>query len=121
MRVGIATITCLVLALGVVLTSGIRALRDQSLTTIELYAAGLLEAGLLFYVGVRVADLIGGHRPPSLAVAIAYLVGILLVLPVAAALAIAERSRWGPIVLGAGALVVCLLFVRIDQVWVPHG
>lgn len=118
---GIATIVCLVLALGVVLSAGLRSLRNQAVATSELVAAGLLELGVFFYVGVRIADLIGGHRPHSVALAIAYLVGILLVMPVAVALGLAERTRWGPLVLGAGALVVCVLFARIDQVWMPHG
>jgi hypothetical protein len=118
---GIATVICLVLALGTVLATGLRALRNQGIASSELVAAGLLELGVLFYVGVRIADLIGGHRPHSVALAIAYLFGILLVMPVAAALGLAERSRWGPLVLGAGALVVCVLFARIDQVWMPHG
>ncbi len=118
---GIATIVCLVLALVTVLATGVRALRDQTVDTIELAAAGLLELGVLFYVGVRVADLAGGHRPPSLAIAIAYLIGIVLIMPVTVVLGIAERSRWGPVVLGVGALVVCVLFARIDQVWTPHG
>jgi hypothetical protein len=42
-------------------------------------------------------------------------------MPVAGALGLAERSHWGAVVLGAGALVVCVLFARIDQVWRPHG
>jgi hypothetical protein len=117
----IATIACLILALGTVLVTGLRALRDEPVAWIDVVAGGLLELGVLFYVAVRVADLIGGHRPSSLAVAIAYLIGIVLVMPVSAALGIAERSRWGPTVLGAGALVVCVLFARIDQVWRPHG
>ena len=119
--IGIATVVCLVLALGVVVAAGLRALRNQGVETSELVTAGLLELGVLFYVGVRSADLIGGHRPHSMALAIAYLFGILLVMPVATVLGIAERSRWGPTVLVAGALVVCVLFARIDQVWMPHG
>ena len=117
----IATSVCLILALGTVLLSGVRALRDEDVATSELVAAGLLELGVLYYVAVRVVDLIGGHRASSLAVLIAYLVGIVLVMPVAATLAIVEHSRWGPIVLGVGALVVCVLFARIDQLWRPHG
>jgi threonine/homoserine efflux transporter RhtA len=117
----LATIVCLVLALGTVLPCAVKALRDRPVGRLEVTAAGLLEVGVLFYVIVRIADLIGGHRPSSLAVAIAYLIGILLVMPVAAALGIVERTRWGPIVLGVGALVVCVLFARIDQVWRPHG
>jgi hypothetical protein len=115
----VATIVCLALALVTVLVTGYRTLRNQPVARLDIGAGGLLELGVLFYVGVRVADLIGGHRPHSLALAIAYLIGILLVMPVTAVLGIAERSRWGPVVLGAGALVVCVLFARIDQVW--HG
>ncbi len=117
----VATGVCLALALVTVLAGGIRALRDRPVTTIELAAAGALELGVLFYVGVRVAELVGGHRPPSMGLAVAYLVGIVLVMPVAVALGIAERSRWGPLVFVAGALVVAVLFARIDQVWTAHG
>jgi hypothetical protein len=117
----IATIVCLVLALGVVVVTGICALRDRAVAHLELGSAGLLEVGVLFYVITRIADLAGGHRPASLLIAILYLVGIVLVMPVTAVLGIAERSRWGPVVLGVGALVVCVLFARIDQVWKPHG
>ena len=118
---GIATVVCLVLALGVVLVNGVRALRDRPVTTREVGAAGILELGVLFYVVVRVVDLVGGHKPHSMLLAVAYLVGILLVMPVAVALGIAERSKWGPVVVAVGALVVCVLFARIDQVWQPHG
>jgi hypothetical protein len=118
---GLATVVCLVLALGVVLLTGVRALRDRPMSTRELASAGLLEVGVLFYVGVRVADLIGGHRPASMGLAVVYLVGTVLVMPVAAALGIAERSKWGPVVVGVGALVVCVLFARVGQVWKPHA
>lgn len=117
----IATVVCLVLALGVLVTAGVRALRDQPVAALDLGAAGLLELGVLFYVGVRVADLVGGHRPPSLVLAVVYLVGTALVMPVVAVLGLAERSRWGPVVLAVGAIVVAVLFARIDQVWTAHG
>lgn len=117
----IATIICLGLAAVVVLLTAVQALRDRPVTKREVAAAAGLELGVLFYVGTRVAQLIGGHRPHSLALTLAYLLGILLVTPVAAALGIAERSKWGPVTLGVGALVVCVLFPRIDQVWSVHG
>ena len=119
--IAVATGACLVLALVTVLISGVRTLRDQLMTRTDLVSAGALEVGVLFYVGVRVAELIGGHRAPSQALAVVYLVGILLVMPVAVALGLAERSRWGPAVLVAGALTVAVLFARIDQVWTAHG
>lgn len=118
---GIATIVCLVLALVTVVSTGVRALRDRPVATIDLGAAGLLEVGLLAYVVVRIIDLVRGPAPHSVPLAVLYLVGSLLVMPVAALLAIAEKSRWGPIVLAVGALVVCVLFARIDQVWQHHA
>ena len=117
----VATIVCLALALVTVLAGGLRALRDRPVTAFELGAAGLLEVGVLLYVAVRAVDLVGGHRPPSTGLVLAYLVGIALTMPVAAALAIAERSRWGPTVLVAGAVVVCVLFARVDQIWTARG
>lgn len=117
----VATIICLVLALVVVVLTAVQALRDRELSRRDVVAAGGLEVGVVLYVAARIAELIGGHRPHSLVLALAYLVGILLVMPAAAALGIAERSKWGPVTLGVGALVVCVLFSRIDQVWTAHG
>lgn len=118
---GIATIVCLVLAGVTMLVAGIRAARDRPVERLEIVTAGLLEVGVLVYVAVRAVDLVGGHRASSLGIVVVYLVGIALVMPVAAALGLAERSRWGPIVLGFGALVVCVLFARLDQIWSPGG
>ena len=118
---GIVTIVCLVLALGTVALTGVRALRDQSVTPLDLGSAALLEVGLVGSLAARIVDLVRGPSPHSVTLAVVYLIGILLVMPVAALLGIAEKSRWGPVVLGVGALTVCVLFARIDQVWRPHG
>lgn len=115
----IVTIVCLVLALGVVVLTGVRSLRDQPVALLDLQAAGLLEVGVLVYVASRIVDLVRGPTPSSVVVAIAYLIGIVLVMPVTALLGIAEKSRWGPVVLAVGALVVAVLFVRIAQVYKP--
>lgn len=118
---GIVTIVCLVLAFGTVAVTGVRALRDQPVAVLDLGAAALLELGLLVYVASRIVDLVHGPEPHSVLLAFVYLIGTLLVMPVTALLGIAEKSRWGPVVLGVGALVVCVLFARLDQVWSPHG
>jgi hypothetical protein len=57
----------------------------------------------------------------GLGIVIAYLIGLVLTMPVTVALALAERTRWGSVTLGVGALVVCVLFARINQIWNPHG
>ena len=117
----IATITALVLALAVVVDNAWRYFRDRPADTPEVVVAAVFELGVLFYVVVRIVDLAGGHRTSSLGLAIAYLVGIVLVMPVTVLLGLAERTRWGPVIIGVGALVVAVLFARIDQVWTPNG
>lgn len=118
---GVITIVALALALVVMALSGWRAYRDGPVARPELYVAGLLQLAALAYVVARVVDLVGGHRVDSPVVLVVYLVALALVVPVAGLLAHAERTRWGPVVLGAGALVVCVLFARVDQLWTRGG
>jgi hypothetical protein len=118
---GIATVICLVLALSTALFAGILALRDRATTTTGFVLAGLSELAVFAYVVLRAIDLGGGHRTAGLAIVIAYLVGIVLALPISAALSWAEPSRWGSVTLAVGALVTCVLFARINQLWTPHG
>jgi hypothetical protein len=85
-----------------------------------LAVAAVGEAGLLVQVVWAVVRLAGGGRPEGgLAVFIGYLIGSLVILPVAAAWGLGERTRWGPAVLAAGFLVMAVLIVRMQQVW--HG
>lgn len=112
---------CVVLGLALAAVSGFRALREQASTRADLIGAAVLEVAVLGYVVVRVVDLIGGHRTSGLAILIIYLFAIVLTTPIAAALSYAEPSRWGAIVLGVGALVVCVLLARIAQLWTPVG
>ncbi len=119
---GVVTLICVVLALGTAAGAGLRVLRNQLTTRLDLAAAAVTELAVLVYVGVRVAGLIGGHHVPgAVVVVIAYLAAIALTLPVAVALSWAEPSRWSGAVLAGGALVVCVLFARIDQLWSAHG
>ena len=85
-----------------------------------LAAAAVGEAGLLVQVGWAIVRLAGGARPVGgMVVFIGYLAGGLLILPVAAAWGLGERTRWGPAVIAAGFLVAAVLIVRMQQVW--HG
>jgi hypothetical protein len=91
---------------------------DRRVGRLLLVAAGVGEAGLLVQVVWAVARLAGGDRPVGgLAVFIGYLIGSLLILPVAAVWGLGERTRWGPAVLAAGFLVMAVLIVRMQQVW----
>ena len=118
---GIATAVCLVLALSTAAIAGVRALRDLATTRLGVVLAAVTEVAVLFYIGVRVTDLAGGHHTSGLAIVIAYLAALALAMPISAALSWAEPSRWGSVTLAVGALVTCVLFARINQLWTPHG
>jgi hypothetical protein len=118
---GIVTVVCLVLALLTVAACGIDYLRDEATTKLDLVLGGITELAVVVYLAVRVVDLADGHRTSGLAIVLAYLVALILILPIAAALSVAEPSRWGPVILASGALVVCVMFARINQLWTPHG
>ncbi len=117
----VATIVCVALALVVALAAAIQALRSRPISRAYLYGAALTELAVLFYTGIRIADLAGGHRTSGLAIVIAYLGALVLAMPISAALAWAEPSRWGSVTLASGALITCVLFARINQLWTPHG
>ena len=71
-----------------------------------------------------VAGLISLHNAPddvSRFVYVGYLVGCLIVLPIAWAWSQAERSRSGLGVLMVGLVVVPFLILRLHQVWPHHG
>lgn len=118
---GVVTIICVALGLALAAALGIQIYRDRPTNRAHLVAAGILEVAVFVYVTLRVVDLIGGHHVPGLAVLLVYLVALVLILPAAAALSWVEVTRWGSVILGAGALVTCVLFARINQLWLPHG
>lgn len=118
---GAATVVCLVLALGTALIAAGHAVRDRPTGRLDVAAAGVTELAVLFYVALRAIDLVAGHHTSGLAVVIAYLAALVLALPVTMALSWAEPTRWGSIVLLVGALVTCVLFARINELWTPHG
>ena len=86
-----------------------------------LAALGVLEILLLVDVGIVVARLAGGGRPPSLATLIGYLIALPFV-PVAAGFwGALERSRWGPAVIAVAGLIAAVLMVRLHQIWPVIG
>jgi hypothetical protein len=77
----------------------------------------LLEAGLLVQLVAGIVRLAtDDHQVDNLAY-LGYLITALLVPPLAAFWALAERSRWGPAVMVAGCLTVPVLILRLGQVW----
>jgi hypothetical protein len=87
------------------------------------------KAQLLFAAGVEVvtvvqsiiaaAKLAAGFRPVELATTIGYLIGIVILIPIAWFWANAERNRFSGIVLAVAALGVLAMTLRLLVLWTP--
>jgi len=80
----------------------------------------LVEVGLVAQLVLGLARVFEDHRGVSVATYVAYLVGALLILPLSAAWAWAERTRSGTGVLLVGVVVVPVLFLRLHDIWSTH-
>lgn len=107
----------IVASLAVALVLGISAAFGRRPRGLELGLAGLLEAVLLVASVFVVGGLVQGDNVGSTVTVVVYLIGTVLVMPLVTLWAMAEPTRWSTAVLAAGALVVCLLVLRIEQVW----
>ncbi len=76
---------------------------------LELLLIGLLIGG--------VVQMVGTDQDLARAEFVGYLLGLVLILPAAAAWARGERSRSGTAVLAVAFLVVPIMVVRVQQVW----
>ena len=85
-----------------------------------LYAAGL-EAVTVVQSIIAVAKIIGGFRPIELATTIGYLIGIVILIPIAWLWANAERNRFSGVVLAVAALAVLAMTLRLLVLWIPAG
>jgi len=77
----------------------------------------LIEIGLVGQLVLGLVQVAGDHGDLNVAAYVGYLVGSLLVLPVAFLWSVGERTRSGTGVLLAGVLAVAFLFVRLQQLW----
>lgn len=86
--------------------------------------AQLLFAALVWLVTlaqsvVGLLRLAGGFRPAETATTIGYLVGILVLIPLAWFWANTERTRWSGVVLAVAALSVLAMTLRLLGLWTP--
>jgi hypothetical protein len=89
--------------------------RDPSWWTAGALVA--LEVALLVQVVVGLVRLAQTDRDVSGLPFTLYLLGAVLVPPIAFLWAATERSRWGTSVIVVGALAVIALELRLDQIW----
>ncbi|MGH8777297.1 MAG: hypothetical protein ACRDWI_19900 [Jiangellaceae bacterium] len=84
-------------------------------------ASGAVELVVLVQVVIAVVLLVGGDRPDELGTFVLYLIVSVIILPVGTLWALAERSRWGPAVLGVACLALVVVVVRLTDLWSTVG
>ncbi|WP_158884578.1 hypothetical protein [Amycolatopsis anabasis] len=110
-------VTVAVCSLIVAAWSFLLAARNREPRRALLAGLAVVELLLVAQLVIGVVLLAGGERPGSLATYLAYLIGSLLVLPVGAAWALAERSRSSTAVLGIACVAVPVMVLRLWEVW----
>jgi hypothetical protein len=114
--------TALYVGTGVlILLAGLLTLLDRRLNTPVLGVVAVVEALTLAQLVVGIVQLASTARDVNGPVFVAYLVGLVIVLPLASVWAVAEKSRWGTGVLVIGGLVLLVLVARLQQLWTGVG
>ncbi|RKN38121.1 hypothetical protein [Streptomyces hoynatensis] len=113
------TVAVAVAALLLAAWCGLAASRNQP---VKDWHYGGMAVVLLLALGqlvVGVVRLAGGDRPAGegTAVFLAYLVAVLLCLPVVGIVSLSERTRWGSATVSAGAVVLAVLQLRLVDIW----
>ena len=85
-----------------------------------LYAAGV-EVVTVAQTIVGFVGLAQGFRPVELATTIGYLIGVVVLIPVAWFWANVERTRFSGVVLAVAGLAVAVMTLRLLQLWVTAG
>lgn len=107
----------IVLAVLLGLWAAWRTVRDQPVILRQLIFGGVIEGLLVVQAVVAGATAATGGGPRDTLTFWGYVLTSLLILPIAAAWAFAERSRWSSVVLLVAALTVAFLQLRLVQVW----
>lgn len=95
----------------------VRTLRDRPVILRQLWAAAAVEAILVVEVVAALVATTRGSGAADPATFWGYLVTMLFVLPVAAAWAFVERTRWSSVVLLVATLTLAFMQYRLLEVW----
>lgn len=118
-----APLTTVVIVAALVLAAalGVLAFRDKGVPTWALGGILLLELGLLVMAVWSVIAWIGGNGPAEPVVFFFYLLSCLAIPPAMAWWGRGEPGRWGSGVVAAASLILCVLVLRVSQVWTGGG
>ena len=90
--------------------------RRRPTTEAHMIGAIVVEGALLVQAVIALFSLSGAGLDEPVTF-VAYLVGVLLMLPTGFQLARFERSRWGSLALAFTAMVVGIMMLRLLQLW----
>lgn len=110
----VISVACAVVALLLV----VDIVRDQQNTNPSFFGLVALEVGLVVQVVWGLARLVGDRGDVPIAPYLGYLVGALLILPIAFLWSASEKSRSGTAVVLVAVLVVPVLLLRLHNLWV---
>ncbi len=105
------------LAVALAAWAALFAVRDRAVVLRQLWGGAVVEGALLLQVVVVLVMTAQGDGPADAVMFWGYLVTALLLLPIAAAWAFAERTRWSSVVLLVAAVTVLVMEWRLVQIW----
>ncbi|MBA8794561.1 uncharacterized protein YqgC (DUF456 family) [Friedmanniella endophytica] len=117
---GLAYAVIAVAAVGVV-WAVISTARNRTTSWALLGWVALSELVTLVQSVIGFVRLAGGFRPAEYATTVGYLIGILVLLPLATVWALTDRSRWAPAVLAVAEAGVLAMTLRLLVLWTPGG
>jgi hypothetical protein len=97
----------------------ITAAADKPPGKAQLLFAAFLELVVVVQTVIASVQLVLGFRPAEFATTIGYLIGIVILIPVAWFWANSERTRFSGVVLAVAALAVLGMTLRLLMLWVP--
>jgi len=111
----VVIVSVLAAALGV--WAVVFAATDRAVVLRQLIAGGVVEGALIVQGFVLAAYQLNGTQLADPVTQWGYLLVALLLLPGAAVVAFAERTRWSSIVLAVAAVTIIIMELRMWQLW----
>ncbi|HEU5485153.1 MAG TPA: hypothetical protein VFU98_09615 [Microlunatus sp.] len=117
--IGVLAYVVMALSAGMVVWGLVTAIADKPPGMAQLlYAAGVEVVAVVQSI-IAFVLLAQGFRPVELATTIGYLIGVLVLIPIAWFWANVERTRFSGVVLAVAGLAVAVMTLRLLQLWVP--
>lgn len=84
---------------------------------LQIYWAGLTELGILAQTILGFVAIAGGRWPREQPTAIGYLLGIVVIIPVAIVWSLSERTRFSSLIMTIAGAAVAVMSIRLLQIW----